>query len=280
MRFKKFISTALAAAIAVGGASFADVSADAAAKVPAAKYKFSMDGASKNVVAVARSAKTETDNFTNTDSMPTAANAKKIKLKYAKGHKGKALHLDRKSSYGAQLKGVNVGKGSWTVSFWVKAESSVSQYMPIFFTTSSVAEKDARWVSITRMDALGAATPCVWSRAATEGDAAFPWYSNNEWVADDAIGTNKWVHVVLTVNTKKTIEYEALKYKGYHGKTYINGKYYGNGAVAKEAVSGKNKFFLGINGWDTPFKGYFDDVQFWTKALSAKQVKALYNSQK
>lgn len=279
--FKKFLSGVLAAAILVSGATYANTAtADAAVKVPAAKYTFNMNGANKNVVAVAR--KGDTTNFTNTDAMPEASVAKsqKITLKYAKGHNGKALYLDRTKSYGAELKNVKLGSGSWTVSFWVKAASSLSDYMPVFFTTSSVSEKSAKWVSITKASWLGDASPTIWSRNAAEGDKAFPWYSNNEWTANEAIAKDKWVHIVLTVNTKKSMEYEATKYKGYWGKTYVNGKYWGNGCVAKTTMSNKNRFFLGINGWDTPFKGYFDDVQLWSTALTAKQVKALYNSQK
>ena len=60
----------------------------------------------------------------------------------------------------------------------------------------------------------------------------------------------------------------------------VHGKLYGNGTVAKGTMSNSNKFFLGINAWDTPFKGYFDDVKLFNKALTAKQVKALYKSVK
>lgn len=53
--FKKFLSGVLAAALLLGGATYANTTtADAAAKVPAPKYNFNMDKANKNVVAVAR----------------------------------------------------------------------------------------------------------------------------------------------------------------------------------------------------------------------------------
>lgn len=278
---KRFLGGFMAVAIAastVAVAAPADTAS--AAKVPKAKYTFNMDKANKNVVAVAR--KGDTSNFTNTDFMPDAKYAKKIKLKYAKGKKGKALYLDRTSSYGAQLKNVKLGNKSWSVSFWVKAASSVSDFMPIFFTTSSVKEASAKWLSITKSSWLGDISPTIWSRSANEGDKAFPWYGNNEWTTDNQIAANKWVHITLTVNAKKTIEFEGESgtYKGYHGETYVNGKYWGNGAVAKSSMSNSNKFFLGINGWDTPFKGYIDNVKLWNKRLTEKQVKALFKSEK
>ena len=40
-------------------------------------------------------------------------------------------------------------------------------------------------------------------------------------------------------------------------------------------MSNSNSFFLGLNAWDMGFKGYFDDVKLWDKALTAKQVKAI-----
>ena len=50
--FKKFLSGVLAAALLLGGATYANTTtADAAAKVPAPKYNFNMDKATKNVVA-------------------------------------------------------------------------------------------------------------------------------------------------------------------------------------------------------------------------------------
>lgn len=57
--------------------------------------------------------------------------------------------------------------------------------------------------------------------------------------------------------------------------TYVNGKLFGNGTVAKGTMSNSNSFFLGLNAWDMGFKGYFDDVKLWDKALSPSQVKAI-----
>jgi len=45
-------------------------------------------------------------------------------------------------------------------------------------------------------------------------------------------------------------------------------------------MSNSNKFFLGMNCWDAPFKGSFKKVQFWKKALSGKQVLANYKKTK
>ncbi|MCI5937699.1 MAG: LamG domain-containing protein [Eubacterium sp.] len=285
---KRFMCGALAAAVAFSALAVAP-SADAA-KAPKAKYTFNMNKKSKKVVAVAR--KKDTANYTTsnteTGTLPEAKNAKKVKLKYVKGKHGKALYLDRTSSYGAELKGVKLGSKSWTVSFWVKSANKVSDYMAIFFTGNNIVNpKKTKWLSITASSWLdGGNCPVVWSHNAANGQ--FPWYAYQDeegtWVGDVAVKPNKWVHITVVVDTKDTCEYgtagEEGYVKSYHAWTYVNGKLYGNGTVAKGTMSNSNKFFLGINAWDTPFKGYFDDVKLFNKALTAKQVKALYKSVK
>ena len=303
---KRFLCGVMATALVVASVGVASTDADAATKVPKAKYTFNMNKKNKKVVAVAR--KGENSNYavvtTNKGyeggSLPKASNAKKVKLKYKKGKHGKALYLDRKSSYGAQLKGVKLGSKSWTVSFWVKPDNNVTDFMSIFFTGSNITNvKKTKWLSITKASWLdGGHTPTIWSHNASldkgEDNLHFPWFSyqnaDGDWLGAKndakamAINKGKWSYVTLVVDTKDTCEYgkagENGYVKSYHAWCYVNGELYGNGTVAKNSMSNKNLFFLGINAWDTPFKGYFDDVQFWNKALKAKQVKALYKKMK
>lgn len=305
---KKVLCGAMAAALVVSGLAIAPKAS--AASVPKAAYTFNMNKAGKTVVAVARKGD-KTDTFTTGDPdngvVPTTSAAKGIKLKYVKGKHGKALYLDRSKSYGAELKGKNgkaikLGSKSWTVSFWVKPSNNLSSYMSVFFTGSDIANpKKTKWISITKTgkDWLnGFSCPAIWSHNASldksETNLHFPWYAyqNEEgtWAGDGddknatALVANKWTYVTLVVDTSDTCEYgtagEDGYVKSYHAWTYINGEVFGNGTVAKNSMSNSNKFFLGINAWDTPFKGYFDDVQLWKKALTAKQVKKLYKSVK
>jgi hypothetical protein len=301
---KKFLCGALTVALAAGTVAVAPAADASAASVPKAKYTFNMNKANKNVVAVAR--KGDTTNFTTADTdngtLPSASNAKKIKLKYTKGKHGKALYLDRSKSYGAQLKNVKLGSGSWTVSFWVKPANNLSSYMSVFFTGSNIVNpKKCKWISITKTGdgwMNGYSSPAIWSHNASldksDTNLHFPWYAyqNSEGVwagsSDDAnaeaLKANTWTYITLVVDTKDTCEYGEKGndgyVKSYHAWTYVNGKLFGNGTVAKNSMSNSNLFFLGINAWDTPFKGYYDDVQFWNKALKAKQVKALYKKMK
>jgi hypothetical protein len=128
----------------------------------------------------------------------------------------------------------------------------------------------------------------------SDTDLHFPWFAyqteDGTWAGDTddanamALQKDKWTYVTLVVDASDTCEYGTAGQDGYvksyHAWTYVNGKLFGNGTVAKNSMSNKNLFFLGINAWDTPFKGYYDDVQFWNKALTDKQVAKLYKSMK
>jgi len=295
---KRFLSGALAAALVLGTVS-AVTPATADAKkvnVPKAKYTFNMNGASKNVVAVGRKGDTASLTTGGKPNMPTEAQAKAIKgkLKYAKGKHGKALYLDRTNSVGAQLKGVKASNAI-TVSFWIKVPNGMGDYNSAFFGASNVTEKSAKWFSVTAAVNAGwpnGGSPVIWSRNAAKNE--FPWYNKNGidpktkkavWMEGNELATAKnWKHITLVINNKKSCEYgtkgEDGYVKGAHAWTYVNGKLYGNGCVANGALSSANKYFLGINAWDTPMKAYYDDVQIWDKALSAKQVAQNYKNMK
>lgn len=297
---KKFLSGVLVSALVLGTVSVVNPTTAEAVSVPKPAYTFDMNKANKNVVAVARKGDTSSmkpADVTKGGVMPTEAAAKGIKLKYVKGKHGKALYLDRSKSYGAQLKGVNLGSGSWSVSFWVKIPNGMGDFSAVFFAGTDLTEKGAKWVSITQRRDLGdIGSPIIWSRDAKavydNNKGEFPWYCKNgadkngeaKWVKGTAFDTKNWVHVVLTVNTKKEGVYSEKGSEGYtksaQAFTYINGKAYGNGAVSKGAINSKTKYFLGLNGWDIPMKAYYDDVKIWKKALTAKQVKALYKADK
>lgn len=301
--FKKFLSGVLAATILLGGATYANTTTADAAKLPTPAKEFTMDKNDKNkkdVVAVARKGDTSSATTGNTETgvLPEAgpAKAKKVKLKYVNGKKGQALYLDRDIKkygigYGAELKGVKLGSGSWSVSFWVKADNSMSNFMTIFFTGNKITDpKNTHWVSIThRTDHDNGGDPYIWSHGITGGkNDEFPWYccqdADGNWVEKSAIAKDKWVHITLVVDTKDTCEYGekgADGYvKGHHGWTYVNGELYGNGTVANKTMTNSNRFYLGINAWDIPFKGCYDEVKFYKKALSAKEVKAIYKAEK
>lgn len=291
--YKKFLSGVLAAAMVIGGAAYAAKPASVdAAGAPKPKYTFDMNGANKNVVGVARKGDISagTTGNTKTGVLPTAN--KNAKLQYKKGKHGKALYISRTvggkaASMGAQLKNVKLGSGSWTVSFWVKPETNLSNFMAMFFTGNHITDpKNTKWLSITQDSWLDSKTntPTIWSHSVSNGkNDQFPWYGHQDkkgtWTAEQAVKAGQWTHITLVVNTKQTCEYgtkgKSGYVKSYHAWTYVNGQLFGNGTVAKGTMSNSNSFFLGLNAWDMGFKGLIDDVKLWDKALTAKQVKAI-----
>lgn len=291
---KRFMCGALAAALVVGSITASTTASAKKVKVPKAAYTFNMNKKSSKVVAVTR--KGDVNGKVSEATMKTKKGGvmptvnKKKKVLYKKGHKGKALYLDR--TYGVQLKGVKLSS-AWSLSFWIKIPSGVGDFTGMFFAASDVSDAGAKWLSITKRSDLteNGGTPVIWSRDVKAKQ--WPWYCKNGvdkktkkavWTYGTALDTKKWVHIVVTVNPKKKTEYgEKGKddyTKGPQVFTYVNGKPYGNGTYAKGAINSKTKYFLGINGWDTPAKAYYDDVMFWKKCLTAKQAKQLNKNQK
>lgn len=277
--FKKFLSGVLAATMIVSGTSYVNT-ATAEAAAPKPNYYFNMDKANGKVIQVARKGddpNTYKPTQANLDKGGVMPSKTGKKLSYVKGKKGKALQLDR--AYGAELTGVKLGKGSWTISFWVNPDGESADFTPIFFTAAKNAAdpKNTKWLSVTTANAWDTGgNPVVWSHSVSNGsNDEFPWYgyqnSKGEWEKKVAIPGGKWTHVTIVVDSSDTCEYGAEGDDGYvkaqHGWTFINGKLHGNGTVAHNTMSDTNRFFLGLNLWDLGFKGKIDDVKIWKKAI-------------
>lgn len=285
---KKFLVGALAAVLMVEGAAATTASA---ASVPKAKYTYNFNKADKNVVAVTRKGD-DASAGTNAGAVPTKDSKKKVLLK--SGKNGKGLYLDR--TYGVQLKNMKLKASKYTISFWVKADSNMSNYMTTFFAGSKLNDADnVKWISITKTDWVGDSSPIVWSH--NEGKKQFPWTGPWAGEPNNAISqAGGWNHITVVVGgtyTDKKLDIKQGAKSGYledpaeeyyqkNGNnvvTYVNGKFYGTGTCAADDImDGKESAFLGINCWDVLFKGTFDDVQIYDKALTQTQVKALYKS--
>lgn len=287
---KKFLVGALAAVLMVEGA-VATTATSEAASAPKAKYTYNFNKADKNVVAVTRKGD-DASAGTNTGAVPKKDSKKKVLLK--KGKNGKALYLDR--TYGVQLTNMKLKASKYTISFWVKSDSNMSNYMPTFVAGSNfLDENKVKWISITKTDWVGDSSPIVWSH--NEAKKQFPWTGPWAGEANNVISqSGGWNHITAVVGGTYTDKKNDIKQgatsgylddpkEEYYQKSgpnvviYVNSKFYGTGTCAAEDImDGKESAFLGINCWDVLFKGYFDDVQIYDKALTAAQVKAVYKS--
>ena len=278
---KKFLVGALTAVLMVEGV-IATTATSEAAKAPKAKYTYSFDKADKNLVAVGHKKEDATTGKPVEAGVPKKV-SKKVQLK--KGKKGKALYLDR--TYGVKLNNMKLKADKYTITFWVKSDSTMSDCMPIFFAGNDNVENQ-KWLSITKQAWLGTDhSPVVWSNNASKGE--FPWTSDITEPFDNMIVPgNGWLHLAITVGAAygdagKTTEYltkgEDGYCKGNNCTIYVNGELYGTGTPAASNIfDGKESAYLGINYWDPKFKGYIDELQIFDKALSEKQVQAVYKA--
>ncbi|AXV66738.1 beta-xylosidase [Pseudoalteromonas lipolytica] len=166
---------------------------------------------------------------------------------------GQAVFLD---GSGVRLPDNLITTNDYSVSMWLKPES-FTDYTTAFFAG---ANADA-WLSYVPSMA-GSSLTRLWAN-----NGAF--FDNAE--LDSRIPLKEWTHVAFTVD-------------GTNGDTI---KMYVNGELQLEAggfprvftVPGEtNEFALGVNYWDTPYNGAIDELKIFNGAISAEEIKALFDA--
>ena len=206
----------------------------------------------------------------------------------ADGVVGKALYLDGK--YGVQLdmNNLDITDDSYTISFWIYAER-LGDFMPIVQLGRNINSADASlptaWLNFTR-GSWAETYPLAWNRNtafpwATDDNGVFPWIAGP---ADVVYGKNEWCLVTLVVDGNR---YACLDDNGQRVGTryYLNGElvfdasaeYLYYQGVAPELFTGSEVAgFIGINYWDSVYKGYVDELTIYDEALTSGQVLSLY----
>ncbi|KLU37647.1 glycoside hydrolase family 43 [Massilia sp. WF1] len=167
-------------------------------------------------------------------------------LGYEPGLRGNAAVFD--GATGVRLPNGLISTNSYTVSLWVKP-AQLTAYTPTFFG----ARTPDAWVSLLPKghDFVNGAT-MLWSGTA--------WY-------DAGLGMNvptgQWSHLAFSVNNGAVNVY-------VNGVRRFNG---GNFPDVFTTVSGV--FALGVNWWDTPYKGSMDELRIYNRALSDAEVAGL-----
>jgi len=167
-------------------------------------------------------------------------------LSYASGMRGSAAVFD--GATGVRLPNGLISSNNYTVSLWLKP-AQLTAYTPTFFgarTTDS-------WVSLLPMghDFVNGAT-MLWSGTA--------WY-------DAGLGmnipVNAWSHLAFTVNNGAV-------------NVYVNGVKRFAGTGFPNVFTGTTAVFaLGVNYWDTPYKGAMDELRIYNTVLTDAQVAGL-----
>ncbi|MGM0878050.1 MAG: LamG-like jellyroll fold domain-containing protein [Bacillota bacterium] len=166
-------------------------------------------------------------------------------ITYVDGKNGKAAMFNGAS--GIRLPNGLISSNTYSVSLWLKPE----QLSP--FTTTFFGGRDSNnWVSLLPNGPVGGNT-MVWS-------GSTGWYDA---FTGMTINTGEWTHLAFTVDDGTII-------------VYVNGVQKFSGANFPNIFTTTNaSFSLGVNWWDTPFKGLMDELRIYEGALSPTQVANL-----
>jgi len=246
--------------------------ATAASEIPQDyKYYYSFDAADDSEAIVATSQTIGGD--------PILGPADKENV-YIPGVKGDAIYTDGITGY--RLTDVNGVGDNYTVSFWIYA-TRLANYMPTVQFGPDVhgdATGNQHYVNITRAEWSGEGTfPCVWSY--DQGADGSPWPAWSD--AGTGEPLKEWMNIALVVDSSKLSADGSL----IEGKLYINGEEYiskdsdGNVVpvmITKDCMAQSDNFdfLIGVNFWDSVFKGAFDELYIYDYALDAGQIAGLY----
>ncbi|MCR4903847.1 MAG: LamG domain-containing protein [Butyrivibrio sp.] len=261
-----------------------------AEEAPEAKYHFTFDeGVDEGIVAATRPAEALTEDEKAADPLLAGATYAiteddTLPLLYADGVVGNSLYVN--GEYGYKLPIDSLGKDEYTISFWINAER-LSTYGPTIqlgrnMGAEGSTEPFVTWLNFTQTEwgtASAKIFPVAWNRNSETG--AWPWV----YATDDSIhGKKEWC-MVTVVATGDTYTQED-GFDRVASKFYLDGELMWDcsnvdeaayGGFATNILNGDGvEGYVGINYWDTVFKGFIDDMYIFDTALTDGQVKGLY----
>jgi arabinan endo-1,5-alpha-L-arabinosidase len=167
-------------------------------------------------------------------------------LGFEAGVKGSAAVFN--GSTGVQLPSGLISTNNYTVALWLKPAQ-----LTAFTTTFFGARTGDSWVSLLPMGH-------GWVNGASMLWSGTAWY-------DAGLGMNipvgQWTHMAFTVKSGAV-------------NVYVNGVKRFSGANFPNVFTTANGIFsLGVNWWDTPYKGSMDDLRIYGTALTDAEVATL-----
>ncbi len=152
-------------------------------------------------------------------------------------------------SSGIRLPDGLISSHTYTVSLWLKPEE-FTNYTTAFFG----ARSDTSWVSLVPRGHDGVNNDTmIWSGTS--------WYDAGTGLK---LEKDQWSHLAFTVDEGELM-------------IYINGEQTFNGNNFPNVFTSTNSAFgLGVNYWDTPFKGLMDEVKIFNDvAISSEEIELL-----
>jgi arabinan endo-1,5-alpha-L-arabinosidase len=165
-------------------------------------------------------------------------------ISYTEGKSGNAAVFNGDS--GVRLPNGLISSNSYSVALWLKPEQLTA------FTTTFFGARDANnWVSLVPMGPVGNQT-MIWSGTT--------WYDA---VTGMTIPAGEWTHLAFTVNEGQI-------------SVYVNGEEkFNKDGFPNVFTTTNGTFGLGVNWWDTPYKGLIDELHVYEGSLTAEQVAEL-----
>ena len=210
-----------------------------------------------------------------------------ILIAEGQGAVGNALYLDGK--YGVDFDMVRIDDDSYTISFWYNADR-VATYGPVIQMGRNIAGQadPVTWLNVTKSTwGTNSADifPVVWNRNSSIGtevsaDGVWPWI----YAMDDLEhGKREWCLLTLVVDGNRYVADDGME--RIATQFYLNGElmweanaenmYYQG--ISPEVLAGDGlEGHIGINYWDTIYKGFIDELYVFDEALTAGQVKTLF----
>lgn len=172
-------------------------------------------------------------------------------ITYSAGAIGKAAVFDGHS--GVLLPEGLIKSNNYSVALWVNPEQ-----LTYFTTTFFGAKNSDSWISLLPRGLAPA--PGDPERFNTMLWSGINWYDADTHMK---LGTNQWTHLAFTV-----IEGDV--------KVYINGWLAFTGSNFPNIFTDEQgTFSLGVNWWDTPFKGMIDEVMVYERVLTVEEIESL-----
>ncbi|WP_419874072.1 LamG-like jellyroll fold domain-containing protein [Candidatus Pristimantibacillus sp. PTI5] len=166
-------------------------------------------------------------------------------IAYVEGSSGKGKAVSLNGSTGVRLPDGLISTNEYTVSMWLNPVEAAN-LAPAFFG----AQTEESWISfLPRGHDFATNNTMLWAGTA--------WFDASTGMK---INLGEWTHVAFTVQNGAT-------------KVYINGvqKYSGTG-MTNIFNNKQSVFALGVNYWDTPYKGLIDEVRIYEMALNAEKI--------
>ncbi len=236
--------------------------------VPKADYSYSFNGKLNDAVVVTREG--DEGRF-NEGTYPEPS--EDVFPLFTEGVEGDALYLD--GSYGVALQGMEPLNGSYTISFWFRADE-LYDWSPFLMIGSHL------------MDVGGSQSYLSINRKTTEeGEQVVPIFNTIDAVWNNScevrpamehkrcINLNEWVYITVCVDASES--------SGQEGRAmcylYLNSELIGSGEVSllnmdEESVHA----YLGISCYDELFRASYDEVHIWKDVLDESQISSMYTA--